>query len=173
MHSPQHFSVAEIYTAHRGWLFGWLYKKLGCPHNAADLTQDAFVRLLLKHESLKDISTPRAYLVKVAKGLIIDQWRRQELEQRYLDALHLYDGQSAASQELQAMVIETLLEIDTMLNRLNPKARQAFLLAQIDGLTYLEIAQQLAVSERMVKKYMATAMMHCLLLRRELNEAQA
>lgn len=71
------------------------------------------------------------------------------------------------------MIVETLLEIDAMLNRLNPKARQAFLLAQIDGLTYREIATQLDVSERMVKKYMAAAMIHCLLLRRELNEARA
>ena len=51
-----------------------------------------------------------------------------------------------------------------MLDRLNPKARAAFLLSQLDGLTYAEIAAQLAVSERMVKKYMAQAMLQCLLL---------
>ena len=170
--SVQHdYSFSGLYTAHHGWLFGWLSKKLGCQHNAADITQDAFVRLLLKHTALQELSTPRAYLVKIAKGLIIDQWRRQELEQRYLEALRLDTQPSLASQEVQAMLIETLLEIDAMLNRLNPRARQAFLLAQIDGLTYQEIAGTLGVSERMVKKYMATAMMHCLLLKRDLNAA--
>lgn len=164
--------VGQLYHEHHGWLSGWLSKKLGCPHNAADITQDAFMRLLLKHEALKDLTTPRAYLVRIAKGLLIDQWRRQELEQRYLDALSLHDQPSSASQELQAIILETLLEVDAMLNRLNPKAKQAFLLAQIDGLTYQEIADIIGVSERMVKKYMATAMLHCLLLRRELNEAR-
>jgi RNA polymerase sigma-70 factor (ECF subfamily) len=43
------------------------------------------------------------------------------------------------------------------------RARQAFLLAQLDGLTYAQIAGQLDVSERMVKKYMAQAMLQCML----------
>lgn len=40
--------------------------------------------------------------------------------------------------------------------------RAAFLLAHLEGYTYLEIAARLKVSERMVKKYMAQAMLHCL-----------
>ena len=67
------------------------------------------------------------------------------------------------------MIIETLLEIDAMLDKLPVKVRQAFLLAQIDGLTYQEIGKIIGVSERMVKKYMATAMMHCMLLKRQLQ----
>lgn len=50
-----------------------------------------------------------------------------------------------------------------MLDTLSPRARQAFLLAQLDGLTYAQIAGQLDVSERMVKKYMAQAMLQCML----------
>ena len=67
-------------------------------------------------------------------------------------------------QEELALVVELLCRIDAMLDQLSPNARQAFLLAQIDGLTYLQIARQLAVSERMVKKYMAQAMLQCVLL---------
>ena len=51
-----------------------------------------------------------------------------------------------------------------MLRTLPAKARTAFLLAQVHGLTYREIAGQIAVSERTVKKYMAQAMYQCLLL---------
>lgn len=173
MSAPPESPITDLYSAHHGWLSNWLNKKLGCPHNAADIAQDAFVRLLLKHEVLQGLATPRAYLVRIAKGLLVDQWRRQELERHYLQALQHHEPHTSGSQELQHIIVETLLEIDAMLNRLNPKARQAFLLAQIDGLTYREIATQLEVSERMVKKYMAAAMMHCLLLRRELNEARA
>jgi RNA polymerase sigma-70 factor (ECF subfamily) len=35
-------------------------------------------------------------------------------------------------------------------------------MSQLDGLTYIEIGQRLGVSDRMVKKYMARAMLHCL-----------
>ncbi len=51
-----------------------------------------------------------------------------------------------------------------MLARLPAKASAAFLMSQLHGMTYAAIAAELGVSERMIKKYMAQAMLHCLLL---------
>lgn len=50
-----------------------------------------------------------------------------------------------------------------MLDGLGPKIKQAFLLSQLEGLGYAEIALQLSVSVSSVKKYMAKATEHCLL----------
>lgn len=44
----------------------------------------------------------------------------------------------------------------------SPKARQVFLLSQLEGLTYRQIAVEMKLSDRMVKKYMAQAMLHCM-----------
>ncbi|WP_276204144.1 sigma factor, partial [Delftia tsuruhatensis] len=38
--------VATLYSDHHGWLLGWLRKRLGNAFDAADLTQDTYVRLL-------------------------------------------------------------------------------------------------------------------------------
>ena len=46
---------------------------------------------------------------------------------------------------------------------LSDKARRAFLLSQLEGLTYDEIALRLEVSTRTVKRYMALAFEQCLL----------
>ena len=54
-----------------------------------------------------------------------------------------------------------------MLDGLNVKAREAFLLSQLEGLTYADIASRLAVSVSSVKKYIAKATEHCLLFRLE------
>jgi len=70
----------------------------------------------------------------------------------------------APSPEQQAIILETLQEIDAMLDGLAPPVRQAFLMAQLEGLGYAEIAMRLGVSERTVKRYMAEAMAHCILL---------
>ncbi|EPW6054432.1 RNA polymerase sigma factor FecI, partial [Shigella sonnei] len=56
---------------------------------------------------------------------------------------------------------------DSMLDGLNGKTREAFLLSQLDGLTYSEIAHKLGVSISSVKKYVAKAVEHCLLFRLE------
>ena len=54
--------------------------------------------------------------------------------------------------------------MDALLDRLPEKVRTAFLLSQLEGLTYAAIAEHLVVSERTVKRYMARALEECILL---------
>lgn len=157
-------SLQRLYADHHGWLSGWLRKRLGCAENAADLAQDTFVRLLARSHEIPAIREPRAYLSTVAHGLLVNFWRRQDIERAYLEALAQQPEAVAPSPEARELILETLLAIDAMLQRLPGKVRQAFLLAQLEGLTYAAIGERLGVSERMVKKYMAQAMLHCLML---------
>ena len=110
------------------------------------------------------IDEPRAFLRTLAHGVVVNHWRRQDIERAWLESLAAMPEPLAPSPEARLLALETLCRIDAMLDRLNPKARTAFLLSQLDGMTYAEIALQLGVSERMVKKYMAQAMLQCLLL---------
>jgi len=163
----QHQLVHRLYVDHQGWLNGWFRRQLGCTQKAADLAQDTFVRLLAKGNGLDAIHEPRAYLHTIARGLLINHWRRKQIEQAYLDVIALQPEAVAPSPEEQALVIETLMQVDAMLARLPAKVRQAFLLSQLHGMTYATIAIELGVSERMIKKYMAQAMLHCLTLRED------
>lgn len=156
--------VHRLYVDHQGWLNGWLRRQLGCSQKAADLAQDTFVRVLSKDQGLDAIREPRAYLHTIARGLLINYWRRRQIEQAYLDAVTLLPEAVALSPEHQVLVVETLLRVDAMLARLPQKVRRAFLLSQLQGMTYAAIGLELGVSERMVKKYMAQAMLHCLTL---------
>jgi RNA polymerase sigma-70 factor (ECF subfamily) len=45
--------------------------------------------------------------------------------------------------------------------------RQAFLLAQCEGMPYQQIAETLGVSLRSVERYIADALFHCYVLRYE------
>lgn len=160
---PQGDSFEQVYSSHHGWLHSWLWRKLGSREDAADLAQDTFMRLLAGRDQ-DSLQTPRAYLRTVAHGLLVNHWRRLELERAYLDALAARPQLEAPSPEQRALVLETLVRIDTMLDKLAPKARQAFLMSQLDGMTYLQIAEVIGVSDRMIKKYMAQAMLQCMLL---------
>lgn len=141
----------RLYADHHGWLNGWLRRQLGCNQRAADLAQDTFVRVLSKDQDMAAIREPRAYLHTIAKGLLINHWRRRQIEQAYLDALALQPEPVVPSPESQALIVETLLQIDAMLMRLPTRVRSAFLMSQLHGMTYAAIAAELGVSERMVK----------------------
>jgi len=154
--------LQTLYADHQRWLQGWLRKKLGCGFTAADLTQDTFVRLMVRPRELDAKHDPRAYLATIAKGLVVDHWRRAEIERAWMAAMMERPEAAQPSPEHQAIIVETLMEVDRILASLSAKPREAFLLAHLHDLTYAEIGARLGVSERMVKKYMAQAMLHCL-----------
>lgn len=120
---------------------------------------------VIKARRALDIREPRQYLSTVAKGLVIDLFRRRALEQSYLEALASLPACDHPSEEDQAIVLETLMEIDRMLDSLGDKVRQTFILSQFEGLTYPQIAERLGVSVRTVNNHMAKAIEQCCLMR--------
>lgn len=162
--------VATLYADHHGWLQGWLRRRIGHAGDAADLAQDTFVRLLNAPDETPEkqanwqLREPRAYLTLIAKRLVANLYRRRSLEQAYLEALGQMSEPMAPSPEERAILLETLQEVDAVLDGLKPLVRAAFLLAQLEGLGYAEIAACLALSERTVKRYMAQAMARCIVL---------
>jgi RNA polymerase sigma-70 factor (ECF subfamily) len=154
--------IGSLYSEHHGWLISWLRKKLGCPQNAADLAQDAFLRLVARQDDPSRFREPRAYLTSVAKNLVVDYWRRREIERAYLEAIAHLPEPEAPSPETRFLVLEALLKIDAVLGALPPEVRKVFLLSQLDGLTYPEIAARLGASLATVKRHMRRAFLACL-----------
>lgn len=152
--------VHSLYSNHQRWLVDWLRRRLGCVHLAADLAQDTFVRVLTAREAL-DLTNAKALLTVIAKGLVVDHYRRDALERAYLDALIHVPEARAASPEMQFLMLETLIEIDRLLDGLPTKVRRAFLLSQLDGWSYMQIASELRVSVSSVQQYMTRAYQAC------------
>ena len=154
----------SLYGTHHGWLKSWLTRKLQSAFDADDIAQDTFLRVMVS-ETLSTIRDPRSFLCTIAKRVMVDLFRRNALEKAYLEMLAPEGG--APSPEEREGQLETLQLLDSMLDGLNGKTREAFLLSQLDGLTYSEIAHKLGVSISSVKKYVAKAVEHCLLFRLE------
>lgn len=125
--------------------------------------QDTFVRVLRHRAELALIREPRAYLTTIAKRLLLNHYRRRSLELAYQEALAALPGPMAPSPEQQLLILEALQEIDAALYTLPPRARQAFLLVQLEHLTYEQVAQQLGVSVRTVQRYIVQGYEQCLL----------
>ncbi len=160
--SPQ--VIHSLYSDHHHWLVDWLRCKVGCSEQAADLAHDTFLRVLLRRE-LPSLQQPRAFLGVIARGLVIDYWRRRALEQAWLDSMAALPEALLPSEEERHLVLELLMRVDAMLDGLRPRVRSAFLMAQLDGVGYDEIAEKLGVTRRSVERYVAEALLHCYALR--------
>jgi RNA polymerase sigma-19 factor, ECF subfamily len=154
-------TIESLYCDHHSWLKSWLHRRLGSAEQAADLAHDTFVRLLNSERIPATLDEPRAYLTTVARNLVSNHWRREQLERAYLDALAHAPREVELSPEARAILLETLLELDLLLDGLPPIVRQAFLLSQLDGQTHAQVAEALGVSIPTVKRYVVKGLQQC------------
>jgi len=153
--------ISTLYADHQPWLRAWLRKKLGCVDQAADLAQDTFLRVLSSQQALPALNEPRAFLTTIAQRVLSNYWRRQKLEQAYLEALALAPLHFELSPEERSILLEALIELDQVLNGLPLLVKRAFLLTQLDGLGHAETAELLGISVRTVKRHIVKAGLQC------------
>ncbi len=153
----------KLFVEHNSWLRGWLLSRIDCRYQADDLVQDTFVRVIKRREQLRQepLREPKAYLATIARGLLTDHWRRKELEQAWQETLAHLPEDVIPSPELRLEMFQTLTEIDLILEAFKPPVRKAFILAQLEGYTCRQIAQELDVSLATAERYVAKVLRRC------------
>lgn len=160
--SSAHQVVGELYAQHHSWVVQLLRRKLGGQEQALDLAQDTFVRIL-SSGTVPVFREPRAYLTTVASRLCGQYFRRQSLERAYEQSLTILEPEHMPSPETRLLVLEALDAVGQVLDGLGSKVREIFLLSQLDGLTYPQIAERMNLSVNVVQKAMLKAYRHCYL----------
>ena len=150
-------SIATMFKEHHGWLRSFITRRVSCPEVGADLAQETYPRLLTSGR-LPEPDDSRRYLTHIAKGLVIDLYRRRRIETAYLEQLQQEPEPVDVSPEERIQMVEALVEIDTLLHGLPNRVRQALLLRQLEGLSYKQIASRMQVSVSSVEKYVARAL---------------
>ncbi|MDU9403420.1 sigma-70 family RNA polymerase sigma factor [Pseudomonas sp. zfem004] len=163
MDSTSTRKLGFFFSDHHRWLLQHINKRLRNRADAEDTAAEAFCQMLGARVDPDSIQQPRAYLSTIARRLIFDRHRRRQLEQAYLERLALLPEPVAPSAEEQLLLLEALVTIDQVLDGLPDIVKAAFLYSQLDGLSYVDIAAKLNLSERTVSRYMKQALRQCYL----------
>jgi RNA polymerase sigma-70 factor, ECF subfamily len=133
-------AMADVYTELRPLLFSIAYRMLGSVADAEDVVQESFVRF---HSSEVKIESPRAYLSAITTRLCIDQLRsarvrRETYVGEWLPEPLLTDemGPEQSAVDTDSLSMSFLL----VLERLSPTERAVFLLHDVFGYGYGEVA---------------------------------
>jgi RNA polymerase sigma-70 factor (ECF subfamily) len=118
-----------------------------------DLAQETYLRLLRTRE-LSEVRNPQAYLLQVARHVALEWCDGQPRSGSMvmLDEDMLVDGQ-LPELELDALLSQKRLE--EVLASVSPMMRAILLLRLRDEHSYQEIATQLRITERQVRRYLA------------------
>lgn len=153
--------LARLFREHNEALVNFLALRLRSVQEAKEVAQEAYVRLL-QLQRQDTASFLRAYLFRIASNLAIDRARRRNTETRFNRAELFEELTSSADEpERRTMGVEELSLVWGYLGELPESVRRAFLLFRLEELSQEEIAARLGVTDRMVRKYITRALMHC------------
>ena len=137
--------TSDRFESLRPRLFGIAYRMLGVVADAEDLVQEAFLRRWQADEAPQ---SDEAWLVSVTTRLAIDRLRRAATERAAYEGQWLPEPVLLAPPDRDAELADDLsLAFLLLLERLAPEERAAFLLREVFGAEYAEIARTLEKSE--------------------------
>jgi RNA polymerase sigma-70 factor (ECF subfamily) len=153
----------QLFAEYRGPILNYLYRVVGDPGVAEDLTQDAFTRAWRARAQLASVENPRAWLYRIATNAARDHLRRRRL----LAWLPL-SGESGrqpllASASHEEMVLESERMRQALL-KLSPDNRVALVLYTCQECSVAEIAEALGITPEAARQRLVRA-------RRQLREA--
>jgi RNA polymerase sigma-70 factor (ECF subfamily) len=137
--------ITDIFDALRPRLFGIAYRMLGVVADAEDVVQEAFLRWSQTEHAPR---SAEAWLVSATTRLAIDRLRRAATERAAYEGQWLPEPLPLAPPDREAELADDLsLAFLLLLERLAPEERAAFLLREVFGAEYAEIARTLDKSE--------------------------
>ena len=155
--------VGSAFEQYHAGLHRFLMRRLRSSHNAQDLAQETYLRLLRmdRHELVRK---PQAYLYRIASNLVYEFRLRERNEPVAFDSEAVERMADSVAQPATGDSSEALgltQQLDAILRPLPPLYRAVFVLRKRDGMSYSEIARTLDISVHTVKKYLARAVAQC------------
>lgn len=149
------------------WLVDWhevfarvrgaLRRRGQTEHEAEDLVQEAWLRLVRYEDEQQPVKQPEAFLMRAALNLSIDAHRMSvgRGEHVLLEDVVLID--TTPSTEAVVLARERMARLTLGVGRLSERTREIFLANRVDGLSYAEIATRYGVSVTTVHQHLAKA----------------
>ena len=133
--------LGRLYAEASPALYRFVLRQVGDRQLAADLTQEAFMRLLTTRPENRSLPEIKGYLYRAAASLAADYWRRRKRERLW--ELLPFTGRDRAPDEAR--------DLNRVFVSLKPRERTLLWLAYVEEMTHAEIAQALEVKTESVK----------------------
>ena len=164
--------VSRLFREHNRALVLFLASRLKDIQAAREVAQEAYVRVL-ELENLSAVGFLRSYLFKVAGNLAIDRMRQQQSRARHDRISDFDDFLDNLPPERTVIAREELAFLGRVVGELPAKYQQAFRMHRLEDQPFEQIAQQMGLKERMVRRYVTNALVYLRLRREGRSPAQA
>jgi RNA polymerase sigma-70 factor (ECF subfamily) len=134
------------------------FRRRAHPADVDDLVQEALIRLFTSHPDT-DVSTPLAYLFRIAANLLVDHARARRRVPVEPSSIEIERSVVASpEQELGTHLSDLQSAYSSALAELSPRCRDVFVMRRHAERSTADVAAELDISHRMVQKYMVQAL---------------
>ncbi|HUG16268.1 MAG TPA: sigma-70 family RNA polymerase sigma factor [Thermomicrobiales bacterium] len=145
----------QIVFRYERQIYSFVYRMMGDPDDASDLTQDCFVRAYRGLGSTNADLNVSAWLHRIASNACLDILRRRKrirwLPWDNMKHEHLLGGGELDDPERRTFARETSSAVQETLMRMSPRNRAALIMREYEGLSCEEIGDALGLSRSAVK----------------------
>ena len=140
-------SYQKIYEQFARKVLNFIYRMVNSVEEAEDLTQETFITVYEKLESLKDDARFEPWLFRIARNYVYQRYRSRPPASISVDALdedgqpltQIVDDRKNPDEAFQASELEAV--VGQVIGELPPKYREVFILSALRRLSYQEIAE--------------------------------
>jgi RNA polymerase sigma-70 factor (ECF subfamily) len=135
-------TAGELFEQHHLAIYRYFCRMVQHPATAEDLVQETFVRVVKSLPRYRPMGRDTAWVFRIASHALADHFARRDI--RFI-SLSASADPGADSHAVLA------LGLDEALNLLPPPERDAFVLREVVGLSYVDIAEAMGISAEGVR----------------------
>ncbi|MBN1996443.1 RNA polymerase sigma factor [candidate division KSB1 bacterium] len=144
----------KLFEAFQQPVFNYIYRMLGCVQDAADATQNVFLKVYKKLQSLRNPALFSTWLFSIARNEAVSLMRKNKRKLDYLQnenntCLDIIDNQKDPAQNVMNKEFESIFQ--QVLTEIPEIYRSAFILGVLEEQSYEEVAKTLGCSVGNIK----------------------
>lgn len=150
-------AFCEIYERYWGVLYRHTLRLLKDEDTAEDVVQEVFVNLWDKARELDISLSISSYLYASVRNRVLNVIQKEKHQEKYINsfAKFLNNSEATTDHRLREQMLKE--RIETAVHLLPRKMKNIFEMSRVRQLSYKEIAQELNISDKTVKKQVSNA----------------
>jgi RNA polymerase sigma-70 factor (family 1) len=147
-----------LYKKYSKRLYRFAFSILKSNEEAENIIQDVFLNLWENRQKVEKGSSVKYYVFTIAHNSSISLLRKKATSTQFIEYLKLHQNLNQEPVNIEFEYNELRDRLDKIISHLPERQKEVYLLHNIEGLKYREIAKRLSISENTIENHMSRAL---------------